>query len=231
MIEVEKFNDERIIVRYPFKMHKQVREAIGGRFVGPDKGGPGLSFVLDLDTCKRIREKLPDSLFSEELLDWGRQISVERDDMARLARAGDGELLIVAERMPKMYAKLRDYQRAGIRFIADAGNPLIADQPGLGKTWEAIGGVYESGLGDGPNLVVCPKIAIESVWLGRATRVPGAPRVRGTGGSAPAGPPAGRSGDLPGDGATLLAGGQPSDDHVPQDQERRLSRRVRRDQR
>jgi SNF2 family DNA or RNA helicase len=162
---VEMFKEERIIVRCDYIDYKRVRETIGGRFVGPEHGGPGLSFVLEMETCRKIRSKIEDAIFSEELLDWGRKVRDEQVSLVELAAEQDVDLKIVPVRIPEMGEKLRDYQRVGIKFISECPNPLIADQPGLGKTWQVIGGVYESGLADGPNLVVCPKIAIEDVWL------------------------------------------------------------------
>ncbi len=46
------------------------------------------------------------------------------------------------------------FQRAGIRYALDRTNCLIGDQPGLGKTVEAIG--YANALGAERVLVVCP---------------------------------------------------------------------------
>jgi len=61
----------------------------------------------------------------------------------------------------------RTYQRVGARFIAEArangAGCLVADQPGLGKTLEAIGGVVEAQTA-GPYLVVTPKTATRTVW-------------------------------------------------------------------
>ena len=42
--------------------------------------------------------------------------------------------------------KRRTYQRVGSRFIADNTSALIADDPGLGKTLIALGGILESGV-------------------------------------------------------------------------------------
>ena len=141
----------------------------GGEFLPNYKGEPAFKFFLDVTNCKRLRKACGNALeFSEDILEWGRQRKAESERLINLANARDlqGEdLLRVQEFMPEMYAKLRPYQKAGIRFISSAPHPLVADDPGLGKTWQVIGGVYEARMDSGPNIVVCPKLSIENVWL------------------------------------------------------------------
>lgn len=56
---------------------------------------------------------------------------------------------------------LYGFQRAGVRFGRTAGSYLLADQPGLGKTVQAIEVArFRFGL----RLVVCPKVAMNGVW-------------------------------------------------------------------
>ncbi|MCI0548163.1 MAG: SNF2-related protein, partial [Candidatus Rokubacteria bacterium] len=76
---------------------------------------------------------------------------------------------------------LRAYQRAGIDFLASRSRAILADEPGLGKTCQALLAAKLAGL---PLLVVCPPaVAIHwrreaDLWLGpaqaaRAVRVYG----------------------------------------------------------
>jgi len=58
----------------------------------------------------------------------------------------------------------RAYQRVAARYIARTRSALIADDPGLGKTLEIMAGIVEAEV-NGPYLVVCPKTAVESVWI------------------------------------------------------------------
>lgn len=51
----------------------------------------------------------------------------------------------------------KPYQRAGIEFCADLQNALIADEPGLGKTIQAIGVANANGYRR--MLIVCPRTA------------------------------------------------------------------------
>ena len=56
---------------------------------------------------------------------------------------------------------LRPYQVEGARMLADARRVLLADQPGLGKTFQSIGAVLaEHAL---PTLVVCPA-SVRTNW-------------------------------------------------------------------
>lgn len=57
----------------------------------------------------------------------------------------------------------RSFQRDGVKFIKDKKTVLIADQPGLGKTLQAMSGVVESGA-TGSVLVVAPKTAVYVTW-------------------------------------------------------------------
>lgn len=147
----------------------------GGTWIPSSKGGPAFKFYLDITNCKRLRNVLGTKIvFSDEILEWGQAKVNEARRLINLSSAhdidDDSELAVVQEKLPVMWEMLRPYQKAGIRFIAHSKNPLVADDQGLGKTWEVIGGVFQAGMDDGPNLVVCPKISIENVWLYELSR-------------------------------------------------------------
>lgn len=84
-----------------------------------------------------------------------------------------------------IYDSMRPYQRDGARFLRNAGSALLTDQPGLGKTIQALGSIIAVvatedkietarnlgavALGDDVtrvrwHLVVTPKVAIRNVW-------------------------------------------------------------------
>lgn len=157
------------VAQYHPDMVNRMTKIAGGTFVDAANGGPGWKYILDMTTCKRLREEFGmDLSFDEEILQWGREREAERIRLTNLSlaeTADDDELLTVQEKLPDMWKILRDYQKAGIRFISQASNPLVADDPGLGKTIEVIGGIFQAGMDEGANLVVCPKISIENVWL------------------------------------------------------------------
>lgn len=176
-LKAEMFTRESFIVRIT-RYHPDVvdkfNKIAGGTFVEEKNGGPGWKYILDMTTCKRLREAFGmDIEFDEGILEWGRQKEAERIRLTNLSLAQDAadeELTEVRDRMPDLFAKLRTYQKSGIRYVSQAPHPLVADDPGLGKTIEVIGGVYQAKLADGPNLVVCPKLSIESVWLYELSR-------------------------------------------------------------
>jgi SNF2 family DNA or RNA helicase len=70
-----------------------------------------------------------------------------------------------------IYESMRPYQRAGAHFLRKAGNALLADEPGLGKTIQTLGSILAVSRLDkqhqsGPeyHLIVAPKVAVRNVW-------------------------------------------------------------------
>lgn len=136
----------------------------GSRF--STHGGAHWSIPMLLENCIALRERFADDLRVDKgLADWYRAAWAERERLATLANAEDAELKVLPRLAPELAAAMesRTYQRSGVRFAADAGACLIADDPGLGKTLIGIGTVVESQV-PGPYLVICPKTAVESVW-------------------------------------------------------------------
>lgn len=129
-------------------------------------GGPHWSIPLNIEACLSLRDHFGSELkVKRELSAWYRKAAEERAALAALSMAPDAELKLVPVLAPDLAAAMerRTYQRAGARWAADARRGLIADDPGLGKTLQALGAVVESGV-PGPYLVICPKTAVLSVW-------------------------------------------------------------------
>lgn len=121
---------------------------------------------LSIESCKLLRLKFGNRLsVGNELKRWATGVLESRKYMKKLSAQTDAEL----EHLPKLAPKLakamnkRTYQRVGVRFIADNHATLIADDPGLGKTLIAMGGILEAEA-PGPYLIVAPKTASDSVW-------------------------------------------------------------------
>lgn len=153
--------------RYDLADKTAIESVAGGRFVGEKAGGPGWKFSADMQTATSLRRALGERVvFSQEVVDWGR---VQKEKQIYLNMLSSGEdyehLPVLEQKCPQMAERIRPFQRVGVQFVTECANPLIADEPGLGKTWEVIGGIIEAGLNNGPNLIICPKISIESVWL------------------------------------------------------------------
>jgi len=127
---------------------------------------------LSIESCKLLRLKFGRRLVvGNELKRWARQVTSARKQMAELAAQTDARLEHVSRLAPRLAKAMRNrrYQRVGARFIADNHATLIADDPGLGKTLIAMGGILEAEV-PGPYLVVAPKTASESVWQREITR-------------------------------------------------------------
>lgn len=131
---------------------------------------------LTLETCIQLREVFGQQLqIGPALWAWAKSERESRARLGDMSAAFDAEVNVLPRVAPFLAKamEVRKYQRAGVRFIVEGRNVLIADDPGLGKTLEAIGGIVESGL-PGPYLVVTPKTAVESVWARELPRwVPG----------------------------------------------------------
>lgn len=145
-------------------------EAIGGMkttIPGAYQSTSGYWTVpLSIESCKLLRLKFGKRLVvGNELQRWAHGVMQSRRYMRDLATQKDAKLEYLPRIAPRLAKamKRRRYQRVGVRFIADNHASLIADDPGLGKTLIAMGGVLEA-QAPGPYLVVAPKTASESVW-------------------------------------------------------------------
>jgi SNF2 family DNA or RNA helicase len=121
---------------------------------------------LSLESCQLLQQKFGRQLkIGTELKRWAIGVQQSRAYMKKLASSADAELERLHHEAPLLAAAMekRTYQRVGARFIADLPASLIADDPGLGKTLIAMGGILESGV-EGPYLIVAPKTASDSVW-------------------------------------------------------------------
>lgn len=121
---------------------------------------------LSIESCKLLRGKFGKRLrLGNELRRWAQGVVDSREYMSKLASAEDAKLEVLPKVAPKLYKAMnkRKYQRVGARFIADNAGTLVADDPGLGKTLIAMGGILESET-KGPYLVVAPKTAADTVW-------------------------------------------------------------------
>lgn len=137
----------------------------GARFHNPTKQW---RYPMSVETCQTLRAVWGSDLrVAPELGDWYRQEKAERDNHEALATGlvTDVELHRLPTAAPALYAALRPDQRLGAAWVARGyrGAGMLCDEPGLGKTLEAIAGVLEADV-QGPILVVCPKLSVRPVW-------------------------------------------------------------------
>lgn len=160
-------DDSRIKLSFPYDPDtvRRVKGVYGARFVPRDKGGPHWTVPLSLDAARSLREALGSDLkISRELKSWAQREVRRADRLEGLSKSPDAELEVLKDRLPELYQTLHPFQRSGAKFIAESYNPLIADQPGLGKTLQIIAGIFEEGSEIGLNLVVAPRTSLNTVW-------------------------------------------------------------------
>ena len=165
MIEIELGGRDRIWLRSPYDPGTIAAcKRIAG--AGWSKRASAWTFPRTVETCLRLREEFGARLkIRPEVSAWYRAELERRSAMGSLASAARADLLRVPEVAPALAKAMfsRPFQPVGARFIADGRAVLIADDPGLGKTLEVLGGVIEAKC-PGPHLVICPKTAVQSVW-------------------------------------------------------------------
>jgi SNF2 family DNA or RNA helicase len=113
---------------------------------------------LTMGTCQRLRETFPDLKVDPGLIAWAR---AQRRRSIAIAEAG-----LVGQVAPQLAAAIaeRPYQVDGVHRLAATSRMLLADEPGLGKTIQALGALIESGNWHGRHLVIAPKTAIMPTW-------------------------------------------------------------------
>lgn len=168
-------------LRYDHALRLKIGGIPGAIFKSEAQGGPGFSIQMDLQTCHELRRSLGQQIeFSDEILEWGRKLKEESERLTNIATAktATSDLSVLQaklagrerwdyneQRYRPIWDMFREDQKVGVQFFNECPHPLIADEAGLGKTWEIIGGVLNAGTEAGANIVICPKISIENVWL------------------------------------------------------------------
>lgn len=115
---------------------------------------------LSWTSCLALRSTFRDDLvIAEDLTDW----AMEQLN-SRITPANNLRELEEFEDSP--YKDLFPHQQAGVEFLATAKRALLADEPGLGKTAQAIRALQklnEDGEEVFPALIVCPN-TLKSNW-------------------------------------------------------------------
>lgn len=135
-------------------------------------------FPLHWDTCtgiRRVANKLgADLKIGKDLTDWALIEKARQDSIPDVNSKEVVDLPVVQAEAPAIWKLMtegdpekgyppRPYQTVGAAFLARNRSGLIADDPGLGKTVQAIAGIIESEI-RGPILVVAPKAAAMITW-------------------------------------------------------------------
>jgi len=151
---------------------------------GFKKQKEGWTMPLSWASCVQIKNSFPRDLEPDaELTAWLQEEYTNRVYPAMVLR--DLAELPEGEGDPDLFP----HQRAGVKFLATAKRALLADEPGLGKTAQAIRALMELTRQDVtsfPALVVCPSTLkvnwqreFEKWWPGiRVLIIDGTPAVR-----------------------------------------------------
>src|ERR1700748_2644728 len=102
---------------------------------------------LSIESCKLLKQRFGDKLIaSNELIRWVRGVQQSRRYMGALAKKKDVKLYVLPKVAPRLHKAMahRKYQRVGVRFLADNAATGLFDDPGLGKTLIAMGGILEA---------------------------------------------------------------------------------------
>jgi len=159
---------ERIILRSPFFPGvAEMCKEIPGHNWSKTKGC--WTYPVSLQACRHMRHVFTDMLVvGKRLSSWARQAIAEEQAMRDLGKLADIELDRLHEILPRLAMAMdtRTYQRVGASFLANQpnGGVLLADQPGLGKSIQTLGGIVERGLEVGLHLIACPATAIRITW-------------------------------------------------------------------
>jgi SNF2 family DNA or RNA helicase len=163
-IRVEKVGN-RIHLKSEYRADLPARcKSIAGANWAPSK--KVWTFPLDYPTCLALRREFKHALkILPELKAWAKVEKQRHEELLALAAANAADLGRLAEISPALANAMghRPYQQIGAAWLARASQALLGDQPGLGKTLQAMGAVIEAGI-TGPILVIAPKTAAIITW-------------------------------------------------------------------
>lgn len=186
-------NDKRVLVWFDYDPDhvRGVKAIPGARFVPREKssdGRPHWTFPKELSVCDQLRQVFGEGdnlVIGERLRSWAKDERGRRSQLRSLATADTAELTRLPHVLPKLYRALHigpkakymteeeqeaamagpgSFQVADVAFGVAQRNPLNGNQPGLGKTLETIGTIFEAGTDDGPTLVIAPRTALNTTW-------------------------------------------------------------------
>ena len=127
----------------------------------------GWSYPLSMDTCRALRREFGEDLeILPPLVEWAKaEVAKERklEDM-REERMSNISFPRVEREAPDLMAAMlhRKYQLAGTAFALAGKQVILGDDPGLGKTLQALAAIIESDAKE--ILVACRRTATRTVW-------------------------------------------------------------------
>jgi SNF2 family DNA or RNA helicase len=160
---------DRIVLRFPFERsaYSIVEQAPGRSFIPRERGGPYWTVPRDIAIMRDLRKRLGKRLvLDDDVREWAHDMVRREKVLLKVNAASTADLHRLPDVLPELhdFVSSRPYQLADISFMAEAQNPLNANAPGLGKTVECIGAIFEAGLDEGAHLIVAPLTSMEPVW-------------------------------------------------------------------
>lgn len=183
-----KLDSTFIKVTFPYsRSYTQWMKTIpGARFNNRNEDDPHWRVPLDLESCHELRDRFGPALtLHPSIKDWARSKTGVFQELQQLSSSDSAELINLPHLLPELFEAIhlgpkgRDmtlserkkalkmpssYQAADVKFMAISSSPGNCNQPGLGKTVETIGAVYEGLTHEGAKLVVAPLTSLETVW-------------------------------------------------------------------
>lgn len=129
-------------------------------------------YPLTMDTCHTFRRVFGDELVVlEPLSAWARYQIAASKEMDKI-RSGNVSLVFsrIPEEAPELHKAImsRSYQSEGVGWMTMAGQCILGDEPGLGKTLQTLAALVETDCHT--ILVTCPRTATRAVWSAETNR-------------------------------------------------------------
>jgi SNF2 family DNA or RNA helicase len=120
-----------------------------------------------MDTCRAFRKEFGQELeILPRLAEWARAAIAKENALEEIReeRIHNINFQRVGQEAPALLAamRFRPYQLTGAAFILTGKNVILGDDPGLGKTLQALAAIIENDAND--ILVACRRTAVRTVW-------------------------------------------------------------------
>jgi SNF2 family DNA or RNA helicase len=148
VVEIDPLTGKHIQINAEYRYKELCKSLPGAKW---DRQANTWRVPLSWTSCLSLRSTFRDDLVIEKnLTEWANKYLTEKISPAMALRElveGEGD------------DDLFPHQRAGVSFLTTAKRALLADEPGLGKSAQAIRAIkklYDGGEGVFPILIVCP---------------------------------------------------------------------------
>lgn len=165
-----RIDGKRILAIVPYRGGRgsiQAKQVPGVKAKWDKEKFVGWTYPLSLNSCYALRRVFGEELeISDGLAKWARAEIIKNNTLEDFREEAIASQTFdqLAEEAPQLYLAMasREYQLAGTAFLVAGGQTILGDEPGLGKTLQALGAIIQN---DAKTiLVVCPRTATRTVW-------------------------------------------------------------------